>query len=175
MGKIHKSIRMDSALNAELLARSVPPYSQSWHIETALKKHFGMDKQAKAKPTKRFTKPTQVELYDYFTSQGLGITEAGQEAQKFLDYYDSNYWKVGQNKMKDWKATVRTWINRSKTNGNKQRNLSAVDRVKQACGRDEGSLGTNDRDLRGEVLQPVRGESQRKLDSPIDGVFTRED
>ena len=28
---------------------------------------------------------------------------------KFINFYDSNGWKVGKNKMKDWKACVRTW------------------------------------------------------------------
>lgn len=27
----------------------------------------------------------------------------------FINYYDSNGWMVGKNKMKDWKATVRRW------------------------------------------------------------------
>ena len=27
----------------------------------------------------------------------------------FLNYYDSNGWMVGKNKMKDWKATARRW------------------------------------------------------------------
>jgi hypothetical protein len=30
-------------------------------------------------------------------------------ASDFLNYYDSNGWMVGKNKMKDWKATVRRW------------------------------------------------------------------
>ena len=31
------------------------------------------------------------------------------DAEKFIDYYTSNGWKVGKNSMKDWKAAVRTW------------------------------------------------------------------
>jgi hypothetical protein len=30
-------------------------------------------------------------------------------SQRFVDYYESNGWKVGKNPMKDWKAAVRTW------------------------------------------------------------------
>ena len=29
--------------------------------------------------------------------------------KSFLNYYESNGWKVGKNPMKDWKAAVRTW------------------------------------------------------------------
>lgn len=31
------------------------------------------------------------------------------DPQHFLDYYEANGWRVGRNKMKDWKAAVRTW------------------------------------------------------------------
>jgi hypothetical protein len=31
------------------------------------------------------------------------------DPQRFVDYYTSNGWMVGKNKMKDWKAAVRTW------------------------------------------------------------------
>jgi hypothetical protein len=31
------------------------------------------------------------------------------DAQKFVDFYTSKGWKVGDQGMKDWKACVRTW------------------------------------------------------------------
>jgi len=31
-------------------------------------------------------------------------------AEHFYNYYESNGWMVGRNKMKDWKATVKNWI-----------------------------------------------------------------
>ena len=30
--------------------------------------------------------------------------------QKWYDFYQSKGWKIGNNKMKDWKAAVRTWM-----------------------------------------------------------------
>lgn len=33
----------------------------------------------------------------------------GLDPEKFFDYYQSNGWRVGKNKMKDWKAAIRTW------------------------------------------------------------------
>ena len=38
-------------------------------------------------------------------------------AERFMDYYESNGWKVGKNSMKDWKATVRTWEKNEYSNG----------------------------------------------------------
>ena len=34
----------------------------------------------------------------------------------FIDHYNSNGWLVGKNKMKDWKATIRTWEVRNNDN-----------------------------------------------------------
>lgn len=40
-----------------------------------------------------------------------------QLAESFLDYYNSNGWMVGRNKMKDWKASFRNWIRNEKKFG----------------------------------------------------------
>jgi hypothetical protein len=53
---------------------------------------------------KRFVPPTVEEVSDYCSERNNNI-----DAQKFVDYYSSNGWKVGKNPMKDWKACVRTW------------------------------------------------------------------
>lgn len=59
---------------------------------------------------KRFIKPTLEEIEAYMEESGNYI-----DAERFLDYYDSNGWMVGKNHMKDWKATVRTWAKKEKT------------------------------------------------------------
>ena len=61
-----------------------------------------------AAPTRaRFVKPSVEEVATYCREKGYGI-----DAQHFVDYYDSNGWKVGKNPMQDWKATVRSWARR---------------------------------------------------------------
>lgn len=41
--------------------------------------------------------------------------------EKFISFYQSKGWMIGKNKMKDWKAAVRTWeIQNRKNNGNNQ-------------------------------------------------------
>jgi hypothetical protein len=37
------------------------------------------------------------------------------DPEEFVDFYTSKGWKVGKNPMKDWKAAVRTWARRDKT------------------------------------------------------------
>lgn len=54
---------------------------------------------------KRFQKPTIDELKDY----ALSISFPDFDAERFIDYYESNGWKVGKNPMVDWQSTVRGW------------------------------------------------------------------
>jgi hypothetical protein len=53
---------------------------------------------------KRFIIPSLQEVSNYCLERGKGV-----DAEKFVNYYTSNGWLVGKNKMKDWKACVRTW------------------------------------------------------------------
>jgi hypothetical protein len=55
-------------------------------------------------PTKKFIFPTVEEVKEYCQERNNGI-----DAQHFVDHYTANGWMVGRNKMKDWKASVRTW------------------------------------------------------------------
>lgn len=59
--------------------------------------------------SKRFKKPTMEELIDYFTAEG----STKEEAERFFNYYESNGWKVGKNKMQKWKASAKGWMSRS--------------------------------------------------------------
>lgn len=54
--------------------------------------------------SKRFTPPTVDEVRAYCQERGNCVNP-----QRFVDYYSSNGWMVGKNKMKDWQAAVRTW------------------------------------------------------------------
>ena len=71
-------------------------------------------------PTKstRFHPPDMDELKAYFAEKGG--TDA--QAERFLDFYESNGWKVGKNPMKSWKAAASGWIARDKE---RQRPVSA--------------------------------------------------
>lgn len=70
--------------------------------------------ESREKP-KRFSPPTLNELSDYFFSKG----ETDFEAKRFFDYYTSNNWRVGKNKMACWKSAVNGWIARKQENAAK--------------------------------------------------------
>lgn len=59
---------------------------------------------SKAAPCPRFVKPSVEEIKSYIAEMGYSI-----DAQRFYDYYESNGWMVGRNRMRNWKAAVRTW------------------------------------------------------------------
>lgn len=61
------------------------------------------------KNSSRFTQPTPEEVKAYCTERNNKV-----DAERFIDFYSSKGWMVGKNKMKDWKACVRTWEKDSK-------------------------------------------------------------
>ena len=61
------------------------------------------------KKTKRFIKPTLDEVTEYCNLRGAGI-----DPQYFIDFYESKDWMIGKNKMKDWRAAVRTWMRKDR-------------------------------------------------------------
>ena len=68
---------------------------------------------------KRFTPPTLDDVRDYCNERCNNV-----DAERFIDYYTSNGWKVGKNTMKDWKAAVRTWEKSDKPHGRRDTGFS---------------------------------------------------
>jgi hypothetical protein len=58
---------------------------------------------------KLFTIPMISEVESYCLERKNNI-----EPESFINFYDSKGWMVGKNKMKDWRACIRTWEMREK-------------------------------------------------------------
>ncbi len=58
-----------------------------------------------------FKKPTLDEIDLYCSNRKNNIDHIA-----FYDFYESKNWYIGKNKMRDWKAAVRTWERRDKKN-----------------------------------------------------------
>lgn len=71
--------------------------------------------QAPTHPKARFLKPTLEEIREYCLSRNNYV-----DPERFFDYYEANGWKVGKNPMKDWRAAVRTWESREKSEAPKK-------------------------------------------------------
>lgn len=98
-----KGGRPNKKLNGEIAESQTP--------ETEKPKGKGKSKgkeelpNGSSKKSPRFQKPTADDVSAYASERG----HPGFDAARFMDYYESNGWKVGRNPMRDWKATVRRW------------------------------------------------------------------
>lgn len=80
-------------------------------LDKALQKHstkqgqsiVSIDKQ-ETKNNKQFIIPSIEEIKAYCKERQNDV-----DSSKFFNFYESKGWLVGKNKMKDWKAAVRTW------------------------------------------------------------------
>jgi hypothetical protein len=57
------------------------------------------------KEEKKFIIPTFNDVLEYCMQNNLDV-----DGVKFINFYESKGWMVGKNKMKDWKAAIRTWV-----------------------------------------------------------------
>ena len=67
-----------------------------------------IDKVSKGK-NNTFVPPSVDEVRDYCFERNNSV-----DPEEFVDFYTSKGWLIGKNKMKDWKAAVRTWERSSK-------------------------------------------------------------
>ena len=82
----------------------------------------------------RFKKPTLDDVKNYCILRQNNI-----DAEAFVDFYESKNWQIGKNKMKDWKACVRTWERReakkpqtmSKIHQHLQKNINVKEKLKK--------------------------------------------
>lgn len=89
------------------------------YIEKEKEKELELKKSNERKTkTSVFAIPTIDEIKEYCKEIKSNI-----DADNFFDYYTSNGWMVGKQKMKDWKATVRRWSKNNFSNNNNKTEL----------------------------------------------------
>lgn len=59
------------------------------------------------KKAERFVPPTEEEVREYCRERGNSV-----DPISFVAFYSAKNWMIGKNKMKDWRAAVRTWEQR---------------------------------------------------------------
>lgn len=88
---------------------------------------------------KRFISPTLDEVKAYCRERNNRV-----DPEAFINFYESKGWMVGKNKMKDWKAAVRTWEKGSKGNsfsdGMMQRSSEELSKTLSDLGSRNGNL-----------------------------------
>ena len=83
------------------------------------------EKEIRGKTARRFVPPTVQDVEAYIREKGYNV-----DARRFVDFYESKGWMVGKNRMKDWRAAVRTW--------------ASSGRSRSPDGESRGPLGVND-------------------------------
>lgn len=71
-------------------------------------KEESKDSKKESEKSTRFIPPSLSEVQSYVLEKSFSVN-----ASNFIDFYESKGWMVGKNKMKDWKASVRTWQRKS--------------------------------------------------------------
>ena len=66
-------------------------------------------------PSNRFEIPTLEMVTDYCSDRANGV-----DPEAFIDFYESKGWMIGKNKMKCWKAAIRTWARSERVNKTNQ-------------------------------------------------------
>ncbi len=85
---------------------------QNTHQSTIENHTYKNDKECIKNERKIFIPPSVDEVAGYCRERSNGI-----DAEAFVSFYQSKGWMVGSNKMKDWKAAVRTWERGRKKGG----------------------------------------------------------
>lgn len=124
-----KQNKLTQSRNLEEICEKSTPEIE---IEIELEKDIEIEKEIHNKcastkqKRKRFVKPTISDIEQYCSEKNISIN-----AQQFIDYYESNGWKVGRNSMKDWQATVRRWAsnNYGKKKNSKDNAINVVKEV----------------------------------------------
>lgn len=90
------------------------------------KDRLGKSKEKENKEKKEKVPPSLEEVAAYCTERNNGI-----DPEAFIDFYQSKNWKVGKDKMTDWKAAVRTWERRRKGDQNGSDRVSDKPKTKK--------------------------------------------
>lgn len=83
--------------------------------DTDTESDIDTDSKRKVKKEKRFVKPTVEEVEAFIREHSYPV-----DAQRFVDFYESKGWRVGNQPMRDWQAAVRTWA-RNDRGGSQQK------------------------------------------------------
>lgn len=81
-------------------------------------------------PKEKFVEPSVEEVRAYCMERKNGV-----DAQRFVDFYAATGWYRGKNKIKDWKAAVRTWEQREKEREGTERTTCSQEDIFAIYGR----------------------------------------
>ena len=87
-----------------ILANDIVSDNVNVNVNDISKEKDDTNVSSKEKSPSRFIPPTVAEVRAYCQERRNNV-----DPETFVDFYTGKGWMVGKNKMKDWKAAVRTW------------------------------------------------------------------
>lgn len=78
--------------------------NESKSIEIEIDKEIDIEKRNVKEKRQIFVPPTVEEVSQYCIENKIDV-----DPDKFFNFYEAKGWYVGKNKMKNWKAAIRTW------------------------------------------------------------------
>jgi hypothetical protein len=79
----------------------------------------------------KFIKPSSRDVYEYMANNEFEFAQT--ESVRFVNFYESNGWRIGKNPMKRWKSAVANWmINYYERNKISTPKLSKLQAIQQA-------------------------------------------
>lgn len=112
----------DVTNDVQMYDKSTPELEIELKIELEKKKDI-KDSVPKGTTRTKFVPPNIEDVQAYCEERNKGVNH-----ERWYDHYTANGWLVGKNKMKDWKAAVRTWERSSSANS-----TSTIGRTGQAA------------------------------------------
>lgn len=100
--------RRREAAQKRLAGADTPDTKECKSIQVHTNAQSAEQTEESPKKSRAFVPPTVEEVREYCQERKNNVNP-----QSFIDFYSSKGWFVGKNKMKDWKAAVRTWEQRS--------------------------------------------------------------
>lgn len=93
--------------------------------ETDIDIEQDIEQEVYKRKSRAFAPPSIQQVMDYCNERNNGV-----DPQRFIDFYSSKGWFIGKNKMKDWKAAVRTWEQReTQSRTQKPKRASFLDKL----------------------------------------------
>lgn len=112
-------VNINSKINCDINVNSAEQ-EQEQDIEQELNK--GNDGAKAPKPRKVFTPPTIDDVKAYCKERNNKV-----DPEHWYAHYAANGWKVGRNKMKDWKHAVITWEKNDYRNGRNSKQAQPIE------------------------------------------------
>jgi hypothetical protein len=126
INKRWEKVQENNSGNTTVIQTNNGGNTERYKVKVKEKDKYIQEVSTRREGGKKFTPPSLNEITDYCRERNNEV-----DPQRFKDFYESKGWYVGKNKMKDWKAAIRTWEQREIKQPNKKSKLDVLNEIYQ--------------------------------------------